>query len=168
MLALIIIILAVAIDQITKYLALTLLAPVKAFVIIDGVLELNFVRNRGAAWGMLADNRWVFMIISSVSIVLILIYIFTQKSDSKLFNVSLALIAGGGIGNMIDRIFYEEGAVVDFIYFKLIDFPVFNFADCCVTVGAGLLIFYLLVYEIIKPMRQKKIKGDADEKTDLQ
>lgn len=165
MLATLIILLVIAIDQITKYFAITLLAPIRSYPIIEGVFELHFVRNRGAAWGMLANNRWVFMTISIVSIILMLIYLFFSNCSNKLFTVSLSLIVGGGIGNMIDRLFYTDGAVVDFLYFKLIDFPVFNIADCAVTVGAGLLIFYLIYFEIIKPMRIGK--DNSDEKTDM-
>lgn len=168
MLATIIILLVVATDQITKYLALTLLAPIRSFPLIQGVLEFRLVRNRGAAWGMLADNRWIFMTISVISIILMTAYLVYSKSERKLFIVSLALIIGGGIGNMIDRIFYEAGAVVDFIYFKLIDFPVFNVADCAVTIGAGLLILYIIYYEVIKPMLEKKNKDNTDGKTDMQ
>lgn len=166
MLALIIILLVVATDQITKYFALTLLAPIRSYPIIDGVLEFHFVRNRGAAWGMLADNRWVFMTISVVSILFMLVYLFCSKNKNKLFIISLAMIIGGGIGNMIDRVFYTDGAVVDFIYFKLIDFPVFNVADCAVTIGAGLLILYLIIDIVVE--EQKKKNKDTGNGTDMQ
>lgn len=166
MLATLIILAVIILDQVTKYFAVTLLAPIRSYPIIDGVFELHFVRNRGAAWGILADSRWIFMTISIISILLMLIYLFFSSYNHKLFTVSLSLIIGGGIGNMIDRLFYVDGAVVDFLYFKLIDFPVFNIADCAVTVGAGLLIFYLVYFEIIKPM--KNGKDNTDGKADMQ
>ena len=167
MLATIIIILAVAADQITKYLALTLLEPIHRFVLIDGILEFRFVRNRGAAWGILADNRWVFMTISVVSLIFLIAYLFHIRKESKLYTVPISLIIGGGIGNMIDRLFYPDGAVVDFIYFKLIDFPVFNIADCAVTIGAAALVIFIIYGEFIKPHRAKK-KENADENADMQ
>ena len=170
MLSAFIIIAAVVIaDQVTKYLALTLLAPIRSYPLIEGVFELHFVRNRGAAWGMLADNRWVFMTVSVIAILIMLLYLVFSKDRTPLFTVSLSLILGGGIGNMIDRLFYEDGAVVDFLYFKLIDFPVFNIADCAVTVGAVLLIYYLIYTENLKPyLRNKKAKKGSNEKDSLQ
>jgi len=165
MLALFIIILVVAADQITKYWALTLLAPIRSYPFIDGILEFHFVRNRGAAWGMLADSRWIFMTVSAVAIILMLVCLFCSKESGRLFRISLAMIIGGGIGNMIDRLFYTDGAVVDFIYFKLIDFPVFNVADCAVTVGAVLLVLWLIT-DIISQEKSKKSKDSADGKTD--
>ena len=170
MLLAIIIIAAVLIaDQATKYLALTLLAPIRSFPLIDGIFELHFVKNRGAAWGMLADNRWVFMTVSVVAIIIMFIYLFISKDRTPLFTISLSLILGGGIGNMIDRLFYEDGAVVDFLYFKLIDFPVFNLADCAVSIGAILLIYYLMYFETLKPyLQNKKAKEQNNEKDSLQ
>ena len=169
LIALLIIISVVITDQITKCLALTLLAPIRSFPIIKGVFELHLVRNRGAAWGMLADNRWIFMTVSVISIVIMLSYLIFSKCRHPAFITSLSLIIGGGIGNMIDRLFYENGAVVDFLYFKLIDFPVFNIADCAVTIGAALLIYYLIYIEMIRPyLQNKKAKEKDDGKDNLQ
>lgn len=173
MLALIIIVLVVILDQVSKYLALTLLQPIGSYPIIDQVLEFNFVLNRGAAWGILENHRWIFITVSCITIVAILIYLFFSKSINNVYKISLALVVGGGIGNMIDRLFYEQGAVVDFIYFKLIDFPVFNIADSAVTIGAVMLISYIVIFEILKPSFTKKTtqieeQENADTKTDLQ
>lgn len=169
LLAIIIIAAVVITDQLTKYLALTLLAPIRSFPLIEGIFELHFVKNRGAAWGMLADNRWVFMTVSVIAIIVMLVYLIISKDRTPLFTLSLSLILGGGIGNMIDRLFYEDGAVVDFLYFKLIDFPVFNIADCAVSVGAALLIYYLIYFETIKPhLQNKKAKECNNEKNSLQ
>lgn len=169
LLAFIIIAAVVIADQVTKYMALTLLAPIRSFPLIEGIFELHFVRNRGAAWGMLADSRWIFMTVSVIAILAMLLYLIFTKERTTLFTVSLSMILGGGVGNMIDRLFYEDGAVVDFLYFKLIDFPVFNIADCAVTVGAVLLIYYLLYTETIKPyLCNKKAKKGNNEKDSLQ
>jgi len=169
LIAFIIIAAVVIADQVTKYLALTLLAPIRSYPLIEGVFELHFVRNRGAAWGMLADNRWVFMTVSVIAIVIMLLYLILSKERTPLFTLSLSLILGGGIGNMIDRIFFEDGAVIDFLYFKLIDFPVFNIADCAVSIGAVLLIYYLIYTETLKPyLRNKKAKEGSNEKDSLQ
>ncbi len=136
------------IDQITKLIALRALQPVGSVVVIPGVLRFTYVENRGAAFGMLSDNRWVFMIISTLAIVALLIYlcVCVFRPESKLACMALSMIISGGIGNMIDRV--RLGFVVDFIDFCA--FPrlwmwVFNFADACVCVGGGMLILWLIL-----------------------
>ena len=146
--------LTVLADQAAKLLTLKYLtdAPLR---LIPEVLHLTYVENRGAAFGMLADQRWVFIVISTVAIVALVAYLFIKKPKDKLLCISLALIAGGGIGNMIDRIF--RGFVVDMIDVTLIDFYVFNVADSAVCIGCGLLILYMILDEI----RTKREKHKA-------
>jgi signal peptidase II len=143
-------------DQFTKYLAIEFLDPIGTYPIIKNVLHLTYVENTGAAFGMLKDARWVFMIVSSVAIVALAVYIAIQYKREPYICACLALIAGGGIGNMIDRIVY--GFVVDFVDFRLIKFAVFNGADSFITVGAAMLIIYFIV-EAIKDERAKKASG---------
>ena len=150
----------IVIDQLSKLLAVKLLAPIGSVPIWSGVLHLTYVENRGAAFGMLADHRWVFMSISTVAITAIAIYLYSGKGTSKLFNSALALIVSGGIGNMIDRIALRY--VVDFIDFALIDFAVFNIADSFVCIGAGMLVLSL-VLDIIKEAKLEAAKK-ADKK----
>lgn len=140
----VVILLSVICDRLTKAIAATGLkdSGIGSVDIISEVLSLTYHENRGAAFGMLSDSRWVFMIFSVVGIAAVLVYLFFFKENNKLVISSLALIAGGGIGNMIDRV--SNGYVVDFIYFEIIDFPIFNVADICVTIGSFLLIIYLL------------------------
>lgn len=145
----------IGLDQLSKLLAVKLLAPVETVPLWSGVLHLTYVENRGAAFGMLADHRWIFMSISSVAIVAIAIYLYSGKNTNKLFTSALMLIVSGGIGNMIDRI--ALGYVVDFIDFALIDFAVFNIADSLVCIGAGLLILSL-VLDIINEAKLEKAK----------
>ncbi len=145
----------IGLDQLSKLLAVKLLAPVESVPLWSGVLHLTYVENKGAAFGMLADHRWVFMSISSVAIIAIAIYLYSGKNTSKLYTSSLMLIVSGGIGNMIDRI--ALGYVVDFIDFALIDFAVFNIADSLVCIGAGLLILSL-VLDIINEAKLEKAK----------
>jgi len=104
---------------------------------------------------MLEDHRWVFMSVSTLAILLILGYlIFTRKQkQSPLLLTSLAFFAGGGIGNMIDRV--RLGYVIDFLRFDFFDFPIFNIADSFISVGA-FLMFYYLILESIKERKQKK------------
>ena len=133
----------IGLDQLTKFLAVRFLEPVHSVPILKGVLHLTYVENTGAAFGMLKDARWVFMIVSTVAIIGLLIYLFSGRVPNPLYEVSIIMIISGGIGNMIDRI--ALGYVVDFIDFCLIDFAVFNGADSFVSVGAVLLVFALLI-----------------------
>ncbi len=144
----------VILDQVTKILANSYLNGSASVSVIPGILSFHYHENEGAAWGMLADQRWVFMSISSLAIIGIIAYlIYTSKSNhSPLFRTALAFFAGGGIGNMIDRIFL--GYVIDFLQFDFIDFPIFNVADSFITVGAGLMILYLIL-DSISEIRRK-------------
>ena len=105
------------------------------------------------AFGMLKDHRWVFMVFSTIAIVGLLIYLFRFRPESRWMQVSMAMIIGGGIGNMIDRIFL--GYVVDFIDFTLINFAVFNIADSFVCVGAGIMILCLVI-DLVKEIKQER------------
>lgn len=133
----------IILDQITKLLAEVFLKSNGTFPIIKNALHLTYVENRGAAFGMLADSRWLFMVVSVVAILVFGAYLYLGHAESTLSAVALAMMTSGGIGNMIDRIF--RGYVIDFIDFRLINFAVFNGADSLVCVGAGLLILSLLL-----------------------
>lgn len=160
-----IIIAVVLLDQLTKLLAVRLLKPVGSVPIIDGVLRLTYLENPGAAFGMLADKPWIFNGISIIGITLMLLYLFLGLADGRITEISLAMVAGGGIGNMIDRL--SLGYVVDFIDFELIDFYVFNGADSFVCVGGALLGVFLVI-SLVKEIRaeaamKKGGKGKSDE-----
>ena len=148
----------IVLDQLSKLISVKLLAPIGSVPLWEGVLHLTYVENRGAAFGMLADHRWVFMSISTIAITAIAIYLYSGRNTSKLYTSALMLIVSGGIGNMIDRI--ALGYVVDFIDFALIDFAVFNIADSLVCIGAGLLVL-ALVLDIIKEAKLEKAKRDG-------
>ncbi len=152
----------VGLDQLTKYLALKNIAEIDTVPLIKNVLHLTYVENLGAAFGILANNRWVFMIISSIVIVVMTAYIVINRRGGVLGNVAVAFVLGGGIGNMIDRIW--RGFVVDFIDFRLINFYVFNVADSFVCVGCGLLIFVLIRNELAarKAKKNRPAEGDGD------
>ncbi len=132
----------VGIDQLTKSLAVIHLKNQPPIPLWENVFELQYCENTGIAFSLLENQRWVFIPITCI--VMAVFCVMLVKSDlrrSKLFSLSCALILAGGIGNLIDRIAYKY--VIDFLYFKLIDFPIFNFADCCVVIGAILLFVYL-------------------------
>lgn len=153
----IVIILGILIDQITKYLAKTYLKPIVDVPIIEDVLHLRFHLNDGAAFGSFSGQPYIFNTLSVIIIISMSFYLFAGHAQSMLSGIASAMIISGGIGNMIDRICF--GKVTDFIYFKLIDFAIFNGADSFVCVGAGLLILALIL-EIIKEERLKKGKPE--------
>ena len=161
----VIILAGIILDQITKLLAVKYLIPVGSVSLIKigdvQVLNLTYVENTGAAFGMLKDAPWVFNTISVVAIVLMLAYLFLGHAATKLEAVGLAMLVSGGIGNMIDRTVL--GYVVDFIDFRLINFAVFNGADSFVCVGAGILMLALVLQLIAE---QKATKAALARTTD--
>lgn len=133
-----------AADQVTKYLAILYLKDKPAIALIENVLEFNYLENRGAAFGMLQDQK-IFFIFIAVVILCVIVWVLYKTPDHKKYNafhLLLVMIAAGAIGNTIDRIRYDY--VVDFIYFVLINFPIFNVADIYVTVATACLVFLLL------------------------
>lgn len=150
----------IVVDQLTKLLATLYLEPVGTVPIIKDAVHLTYHTNRGAAWGMMADSRWIFMTVSTVAIIAMLIFLYGGLSERRIYTVSVAMIISGGIGNMIDRILF--GAVVDFIDFRIIDFPIFNGADSFVCVGAAILILALIM-DIIKEAKADSKKKENND-----
>ncbi|MBO4264719.1 MAG: signal peptidase II [Clostridia bacterium] len=137
--------LAVILDQISKQMIMHTFFEGQTLPIIKNVLHITYVTNDGAAFGMFDDCRWLFMIISVLAVIALPIVIHFTKKEGKLLLVSLSMVWGGGIGNLIDRFFYPENKVVDFIDFRLINFAVFNIADSFVTVGCVLMIVWCIL-----------------------
>ncbi len=136
----------VGLDQGSKALAVAFLVD-EPFVILDGVFELHYTINQGAAFGIFQRRQLLFVILTLAIVAGVCwLYLFRipQTSRYRPLNFLCITIVAGALGNFIDRV--RQGYVVDFLYFKLIDFPVFNVADCYVTVSAFLLIFLLLFY----------------------
>ena len=153
----------VFLDQITKYLTILYLKPIDTLPLITDVIHLTYLENKGAAFGMMKDARWLFMLISTVAIVGILVYMLWKRPTSKLLCTALSLIVGGGIGNMIDRTLL--GYVVDMIDFRLINFAVFNVADSFVCVGAGLMMLYLIL-DMVRESKAEKARAAAAAATE--
>lgn len=134
----------VIIDQLTKFVAVEYLMPISSFPIVKDVLHLTYVENKGAAFGILQDRRWVFMIVSTIVMLIITVAVFKYKKYfHPLMLTGLAFTVGGGVGNMIDRTVL--GYVVDFIDFTLIDFAVFNIADSFICIGVGLIVLDIIL-----------------------
>jgi signal peptidase II len=144
-------------DQVSKALLAPYLPTLAngTLPLIPDVLHFTYVENRGAAFGMLADHRWVFMALSVVGLAAIVLIILLEKPKSAWVRAAAGLVLGGGIGNMIDR--FRLGYVVDFIDCRFIDFYVFNIADSCVCVGCAICFVAVLVSEI----RAEKAKKAA-------
>lgn len=134
----------VGIDQFTKYLAVINLKGKNPFVIIDGVFEFSYLQNSGAAWGMMDGARILFLIITPI-VIAIITYIWVKTPVQKKYlpvRIVLILLCAGAAGNMIDRALHSY--VHDFIYFKLINFPIFNVADMYVTISMVIFIIVIL------------------------
>ena len=135
----------VVVDQVTKHLAVTHLADGSSVDLIPNVFELHYLENRGVAFGMLQDMRWVFIPVSLLMMALLIVLLVrSPMRRSGCFNFCCYLCLAGAVGNLIDRAVL--GYVVDFLYFKLIDFPVFNVADCYVVVSTILFCVYFLFF----------------------
>ena len=161
--SLILSVIVVIVDQLTKILVSKNMALYQSISVISKALNITYIQNRGAAFGMLANHRWVFMIVSTVAIIGMGVYLFRFCTESMFFKVGLALVISGGIGNMIDRVFL--GYVVDMIEATFIEtifgwsFAIFNVADSFVCVGAGMVILRL-VLDIIKESKNEVSKNE--------
>ena len=151
----------VFLDQLSKWLTVINLDLHETFPIIENVLHFTYVRNTGAAFGILKDHRWVFLIVSTVAIIAMTIYLWKSRKGNKVLCVALSFIVGGGVGNMIDRTLL--GYVIDFIDFRLINFAVFNIADSFVCVGVGLFALVIILDEIKAAKLSKQTEVLAEE-----
>lgn len=138
------VVLLTALDQITKLWAVKSLRPFGEIPIIEGVFNLRYVENTGAAFSILQGKTFLLTVIPIVACVFMVYILLTKKINSRLGSWGITLIFSGALGNLIDRIF--RGAVVDMFDFELINFPVFNVADICVTVGAVLFFIYAIFF----------------------
>lgn len=137
----------IVIDQVTKLMAIHGLMNQQPFVILDGIFELHYLENRGAAFGILQGKK-AFFIIFTILVLAFIAYIYLKRIPNekkfRMLDGICILFFAGALGNFIDRVF--RNYVVDFFYFKLIDFPIFNVADIYVTVAAFAMIILGLFY----------------------
>ncbi|ERI06919.1 signal peptidase II [Aneurinibacillus aneurinilyticus ATCC 12856] len=125
-------------DRIAKWLVVTYMEFGQSIPLWEGVFHLTSHRNRGAAFGILENQRGFFIVITIAIIVGIIWYLRKAYKESKLVSLALALILGGAIGNFYDRVL--TGEVVDFLDFTLINFPIFNIADSAIVIGVSLFV----------------------------
>lgn len=138
--------LIVGLDQWTKYLIIEKVPLHTDLDSILGIFHITHTKNTGAAWGMLEGQTWLFVLVMVLFIAFIVLVIWRKWVTKKFELVCLAAILGGGLGNMIDRIF-RDGIVTDMIEFDFINFPVFNVADCFITLGCAALLIYILFFD---------------------
>lgn len=150
------------IDQWTKWLAVVNLKGNRPIELIPGVFELSYTENRGAAFGLMQEQRWFFLIVTAIVLIGIIVLFYRMPFDRRYLplRIMLVIFTAGAIGNLIDRMF--RGYVVDFFYIRLIDFPLFNVADCYVT--WTIVLFVLLVLFKYKEDELAFIPGMSDRK----
>ena len=148
--ALIVAALLVVIDQVIKLAVVNNIDLYQSIDVIKfgnhKIFNLTHILNDGAGWSIFSGKTYFLIAITSLFLIVVLVYLFINKKNSKLLMISLSMIIAGGIGNLIDRVF-REGKVIDYIQTMFMDFPIFNFADICVVIGAILLIVYMLFFE---------------------
>lgn len=145
-LAIVWILILVFFDQFTKYLAIGRLKGKQPYVLVENVFQLEYLENRGAAFGLFQNQR-VFFLASAILICIVVFWFYFRVPMERRFlplRICAVLVVSGAVGNCIDRI--RLNYVVDFLYFKLINFPIFNVADIYVTVSAVSLVLLMCMY----------------------
>ena len=138
-------------DQLSKYFVTSLMQAGESIALIENFLHLTFVRNPGAAFGMLPYQTIFFVVITMVVVLFIVYFYRLLSTDHRLLRFSLALLLGGAIGNLIDRL--STGYVVDFIDFKIWP-PVFNVADSAIVIGIGLFLIAYLRDDVLRSSKE--------------
>ena len=169
MLELLLIVSVLIVDQVSKYLTELFIPFGTSVPLVEGVFQLSNVHNTGAAWGILAGKQWLFLVLTPVlCILLVLLLVKKRACIGKLGRICIALLIAGACGNLIDRAVLSY--VRDMFDFCLIHFPVFNVADCAITVGAALLFLDTLfvkkgsIFSALEPeKRETGSEAHADE-----
>ena len=145
-------------DQLIKFFVLNELKPIGTVKVIDGVFNLTYVENRGVAFGIFQDMRWVFVAVTCILLFLIIFYMFRKRPKGKLFYICAGMIIGGGVGNLIDRLVH--GYVFDYLAVSFFP-PVCNFADYCITIGVFILVIYIIFFSDL--LNSKEEYEEEDE-----
>ena len=170
----------IILDQISKYIVKTNMQIGESFSFIKNILDIHYIENKGASFGILKDQRWVFMILSSVALVLMaaaIVYLGRKhiRKYNLFISIALALMFGGGIGNMIDRFTNESvidsgvKVVVDFLEFAFVNFATFNVADSFICIGSALFCICMLAgkYKLKDiNMAEKEPQDEQDNQND--
>ena len=157
-------VICIVLDQIVKYWAATDLQTIGSIPLWKGVFHLTYCENTGAAFSMFTGQRWMLLAVTVVLLVGLLWALYKGWMQNTFGRLSLQLIIGGAIGNMIDRILM--GYVVDMFDFCLIDFPIFNVADIFLCVGVGMMVIYILFMEPKIEKAKKEASTDGNGVSD--
>ncbi len=156
--------LGVALDQFIKYIVVSNMTLFETIPILNNILHITYVLNDGAAFSVMSGQSWLLSGVTSVLVIALSYYLLFGRLNHILGSISLSMIISGGLGNLIDRFFRGEelfkGKVVDYIDFKIINFPVFNFADCLVVIGTILLALYVIFLD------KENLKSVSEEAKD--
>lgn len=145
-------------DQLLKIAVVEFLKPIGSVTVIPGLLDLVYVENTGAAFGLFANQRWVFITLTIIFVIVLITLLFRLNITNKVYFTAMFLIIGGAVGNLIDRIF--SGFVVDYLQLSFFP-PVCNLADYCVVIGVVLMLIYVLFFT---DFFEGKKRGKATEK----
>lgn len=151
-----------AADLLIKHFVYGYCAENGDIIIIDGVIRFTAVRNTGASFGIFKNATTALAVVSLICAVILVFFIFySYPRRNKWLRAALVMITAGAFGNVIDR--FALGYVRDMVYFELIDFAVFNFADSCLTVGTAVLVIYLLFFYMKDEEKSRKVKEEKAE-----
>ena len=154
----------VCLDQYTKYYINANYESLHSHTLIPKIIDIVYVRNTGAAWGMLKDQTWFLISVTAVVMLICITLILKYGTKNKFLFWAMVFVLSGGIGNLIDRVF-RGGRVIDFLHFEFWeDFPVFNIADCAIVLGAVLFVIYFIcdLWVEMKSRGRKKHKPGAE------
>ncbi len=133
-------------DFVTKLIVNKNMEIGESISIIDGIFSITYIRNKGMAWGLMQNQRWIFIIVTIIVASFLVWYFIKHKDLHATGKIGITLTVSGAIGNLIDRVFYPDG-VIDFLSADFINFPIFNVADMSVCIGAVFIIIYILFFE---------------------
>ena len=157
-------ILGVILDQITKYLAVANLRGNGSVPLIPGVFQLTYCENAGAAFSIFSGKRWLLILISAAMLAALIFALRKNLMPAGLGRWGLRLVIAGAAGNLIDRVLY--GFVVDFFDFRLINFPIFNVADVLLNIGVVFMLIQILFLDSKQVKKEKNGGNTADHSGD--
>lgn len=143
-------------DQLVKWVIRTNMSLGDTIPVWPSVVSIHYIRNPGAAWGLLDQAHWLLVLIA-VLVIGVVVWIDRKYRPGPMVVIGLGFLLGGALGNLSDRVF--SGTVVDYVYFEIINFPVFNLADVCIDIGV-----ILLLWKSFRGDRQQTTRqGDLDQ-----
>ncbi len=148
-------------DQFTKVYVSNNFEMAKSYEFLPGLIDITYIHNDGAAWGMLGGYTWLLLSITIVVMLVCIALLLKYGMRDRVLFWAAMLILSGGLGNMVDRLF-RNGKVIDFLHFEFWPtFPVFNIADCAIVVGTCLLALYFFKSLIDEEKQKRAVLADS-------